>query len=383
MPEISDTTESVKTTTMDARRMRRHNSEHVLGIVKRLGPLSRTEIARQSKLSTPTVAAVISDLLRVGMVEEYGEGQSTGGRRPQLVSYNARFGAVIGAYIGVTAARLVLADMYGQILARKVVPYGDDTRPEPLLRLLAESAATLCKEELGSNTPLLSTVVGAPGMTDMRRGVVIEAANLEGWTAVPAREILESLLASPVTVDNDVNLAAIGEHWQGRGRGLSTFVFVTLATGIGAGIVIDGKIHRGHRWHAGEISHLNVDFHEWDTDFGAAGYLESFLGARPSDISSRIPRPICGKIDEEGLVRLGVTIANIATIVDPESIVLGGRVAVAQPEILERVYEVAKRIAPNCPEIGLTELGEDAPLYGSIKLALDHVNESLSQYLSE
>jgi glucokinase len=363
--------------------MRRHNSEHVLEIVKRFGPLSRTKIAQQSKLSTPTVAAVISDLLRARMVEEYGEGKSTGGRRPQLVSYNARFGAVIGACVGATSTRLALADMCGQVLARSVVPYEGDTRPQNLLRRVAAAAVTLCRQELGSETPLLSSVVGAPGMTDMTTGVVIEAANLDGWVNVPAREILQDLLQVPVAVDNDVNLAAIGEHWQGRGRGLDSFVFITLATGIGAGIVIGGKIYRGHRWHAGEISHLNIDFREWNTDFGAAGYLETFVGAPLWDGSLGDRSRKRGELDEEGLIRLGVAIANIATIVDPQSIVLGGRVTTSHPELVEGIYRVAKRVAPNCPRIFCTELGEDAPLYGSIKLALEHVNETIPTYLAQ
>jgi glucokinase len=367
----------MKTMAMDARRMRRHNSEQVLRIVRHHGPLSRTEIARHSHLSAPTVAAAIASLVRVGMVGELGEGKSTGGRRPQLVSFNARFGAVVGGYVGATAIRLVLADVEGREIAKRVVPSGEDTRPEPLLALLAESIRELRRD--GSDVPLLATVIGAPGMTDMDRGVVLEAANLEGWVQVPARDILERALESPVFVDNDVNLAAIGEHWHGGRTSERSFVFITLATGIGAGIIIDGKVHRGHRWNAGEISHLNVDFREWDGDFGAAGYLETYLGGAPPKRASRR----LGALDDEGVLRLGAAIANIATIVDPESIVLGGRVAASHPDLIIRVSDVAKRIAPNCPELGLTVLGDDAPLFGGVKLALDHVDELLPQYLVE
>jgi predicted NBD/HSP70 family sugar kinase len=135
-------------------------------------------------------------------------------------------------------------------------------------------------------------------------------------------------------VDNDVNLAAIGEHWRGGGRGIHNFVFISLGTGIGAGILIDDKIHRGHRWHAGEISHLNVDFEEWQTDFGAAGYLESYLGATPRTGARRALRRNSGELDETAILRLGAAVANIATIIDPELIILGGRVAATQPELI-------------------------------------------------
>lgn len=374
--------ERMKTLSMDGRRMRLHNSEHVLLIVKTRGPLSRAEIARQSRLSAPTVAAVISDLVRAGMVEESGEGESTGGRRPQLVSFNSRFGAVIGMNIGTTAVRLVLADMRGEWLAKREVRLEEETRPKPLLRKVADAVTAMCKEELGSNTPVLAMMIGAPGMTDMTRGVVIEAANLDGWVNVPVRETLEQKLGAPVIVDNDVNLAAIGEHWQGGARGLHNFVFIMMGTGIGASVVIADRIHRGHSWNAGEISHMNLDFSKWETDYGAAGYLETQVGARPRKQTKRSPRLHDDILDDQALILLGAAVGNIATIIDPEAVFFGGRAAVSQPEMLNRVAEVASKIAPNCSRILLTELGEDAPLFGSVKLALDHVEESLQDILA-
>jgi glucokinase len=375
--------EPTKALTMDARRMRRHNAEHVLRVVRELGPISRSEIARHTKLSAPTVAALVGDLVRAEVVEEFGEGESTGGRRPQLVSFNARFGVVIGANIGATSVRLGLADMSGEWIARQVVPLPEDTRPKSLLGVVARAARGMCAEHLGGASRLRAMVVGAPGMTDMARGVVLEAANLDGWVDVPARDLLQAQLSVPIVVDNDVNLAAVGEHWRGAGRGLRDFVFVMMGTGIGAGIVIDGKVHRGNRWHAGEIGHLNVDYREWDADFGASGYLETYLGSTPQTERARAPRRHRGALDDAGLARLGAAVANVATVVDPEAIIFGGRVALAQPDVLGRVQSVATRIAPNCPKIGLTELGEDAPLFGSVRLALNYVDEWLPDYLAE
>jgi len=226
--------------------------------------------------------------------------------------------------------------------------------------------------------PLLAWVVGAPGMTDMERGVVLEAANLDGWVDVPARDMLRKAYGGvSVVVDNDVNLAAVGEHWRGGARRASNFVFISVGTGIGAGIIIEGKIHRGHRWHAGEISHLNVDFREWESDFGAAGYLESYLGAPPQTTARRGR----GELDDEAVLRLGAAVANVATVLDPELIIFGGRSARAQPDLLPRVYRVAAAIAPNCPEFRQTELGEDAAIHGCVRVALNIANESLHERL--
>ncbi|MGI9107845.1 MAG: ROK family transcriptional regulator [Pyrinomonadaceae bacterium] len=365
---------------MDARRMRAHNSVHVLKIVKKSGAVSRADITRKTRLSTPTVSALVTNLLRAGLLEEHGEGTSNGGRKPQLVSFNARCGVVLGGNIGTTAAHLTLNDMNGERISRERVQLAD-TRPHPLLKCLTGAIRQMVKSAGCGHIPLLAVVVGAPGMTDMNRGVVLEAANLEGWENVPARDILHKTLRVPVVVDNDVNLAAIGEHWRGGGRGIHNFVFISMGTGIGAGIVIDDKIHRGHKWHAGEISHLNVDFKEWNTDFGAAGYLESYLGAPPRTGAKRALRRHSGQLDETAILRLGAAVANIATIIDPELIILGGRVALTHPESIASVHKVAARIAPNCPEIRATQLGEDAALLGSVRVALDLANESLHELL--
>ncbi len=367
---------------LNARGMRAHNSEHLLRLMKKLGPISRADLKHHTRLSPPTVSALVNKLLRVGLLEEHGEGVSTGGRKPQLISFNARCGVVVGGKIGTTAVQLALSDMNGDWIERQQFPL-TDTRPHALVKLIAAAVRNMVKTAGCARVPLYAVVVGAPGMTDIKRGVVLEAANLDGWVDVPARDLLHKALGVPVTIDNDVNLAAIGEHWRGGARGIHNFVFLSFGTGIGAGILIDDKIHRGHRWHAGEISHLNLEFREWATDFGAAGYLESYLAPPPRTGAKRAPRRNQGQLDEDAISRLGTAVANIATIIDPELIVFGGRVILSQPELLARVHKVAATIAPNCPDIRATELGEDAALYGSVCVALNLAHESLREILHD
>lgn len=357
---------------MDHRRMRRHNSRQVLGIVRRLGPLSRADITRHTPYSAPTVSTLVNGLVRAGLVNEEGAGKSSGGRKPQLVSFNARCGVVVGCVIDSDAVQIALADMNGERLKKRTIPLASDTRPRTLLRRLASAAGRMLEEATAGAAPLLSFSVGVPGMTDVSRGRVIEAANLEGWRDVPAREILEERLGAPVHVENDVNLAAIGEQWRGFGRGVENFVFVSVGTGVGAGIIVRGRLHRGHRWHAGEISHLNVDFRDWATDYAAAGYLEEHLLNRARRRSGSAFR-----FDEEAVGRLGAAVANIATLLDPEVIVFGGHLVAEDPGLLPRVFRVAAKIAPNCPELLATELGEDAPLLGSVKVALQRADDDL------
>ncbi len=366
---------------MRPQHMRMHNSQLVLKELRKLSPISKSDIIKKTRLSAPTVSALVNSLLELGLVKEHGEGESSGGRKPQLVSFNSRCGVVLGVNIGASSLQIALADMNGEVIQKRSVPLPADTRPRSVIRRLITTVRSMLRHVVSSRTPLLAAVVGAPGMTDVERGIVLEAANLDQWIDVPVREMLSVPLNVPVVVENDVNLSAVGEHWSGGGRGLHSFVFVSIGTGIGAGIIIDDKLHRGHRWHAGEISHLNVDFREWDTNFGAAGYLESYLGATTRKKTNRAPRRTGSVMEDEAILRLGSAVANIATIVDPELIVFGGRISISNLELLPRIHEVAARIAPNCPAILCTELGEDAPLVGSIHVALNLAEESMHKLL--
>ncbi len=345
---------------MDHRRMRNHNSRQILSIVRKLGPVSRADIARHTPYSAPTVSALISGLVRAGLVNEEGAGKSSGGRKPQLLSFNAQCGVVIGSNIDSDAIQIVLADMTGKWLRKRAIQLQSETRPRPLLRRLATAIEGMLKEPGFGAPPLLAVAVGVPGMTDVSTGTVIEAANLDEWRDVPVQEILQGYLSVPVKVENDVNLAAIGEQWHGGGRGIENFVFISIGTGIGAGIII-------------EISHLNVDYRKWSTDYAATGYLEAHLrdGVRQKAKAAEF------SFDKETVRRLGAAVANIATIIDPETIVVGGHLIMMDSESLPQIFEVAAKIAPNCPKLHRTELGEDAPLLGSVQIALQHADENL------
>lgn len=369
--------------------MRGHNAERVLRDLRSCGgTLSRADLARNTSLSPPTVSALVDELLRTGLVKDHGEGTSRGGRKPQLIRFNAGCGVVLGANIDANQVQLAVADMNGEMLQKRTVELPNDRRPKPVLRRVATAAQKMLRETGQTETPLLAAVVGAPGMTDVERGIVLEAANLEGWRDVPARDLLAGMLNVPVVVDNDVNLAAVGEQWKGVAAGAHDFVFISFGTGIGAGVVIDNKLHRGHRFYAGEINHLNVDFREWEKDFGAAGYLETYLAETRrnkgrSKTQSKNQSKNQTNLDDEAVARLGAAIANIATLLDPQLIIFGGRRATTDAKLLSRLQAVAARVAPNCPELRLTELGEDATLFGSIRVALEIANESLHRRVLE
>jgi glucokinase-like ROK family protein len=375
---------------LDSRLIRRYNSGRLLDAVRRHGPISRAALARRAKLSAPTVSALVEDLLtRRGMLRTVGRGASSGGRRPVLLEFNAGYGYVVGVDVGSQTMRFGLADLQGRLIARCEERTPASSR-DAVIDRIHEGIGPLFARARVDPAKLLAIGVGAPGMTDVDEGRVISAVNLPGWTNVPLRQILHDALAVPVAVDNDVNMAALGEMWVGCAQHESNFVFIAVGAGIGAGIIVDGRLHRGSRWFAGEIGHMNLDYRQWTTDFGEQGFLEHRAraaaiaemgdrlgfgrdGANGSHAvfdAARKGDPEAARIVEQVAVYLGATIANIAAVLDPALVVLGGGISHAGDLLLDPIRQVASRVVLNCPEIRVTELGDDPQLYGSVYSAL-------------
>jgi glucokinase len=380
---------------IDLMSMRRLNALRILDIVRRNGPMSRASLAKLSGLSAPAVSALVDVLIaRQGLLQELGRDVSTGGRRPTLVSFVAERGCVVGVDLGSTTVRYAVADLGGRVLDRITEPTGEPT-PARLVRQLRAGIRRLLGAA-GSRPPLSAIGIGAPGMTDVTRGVVIEANNLRGWTDIALKEMVESEFDVPVLVDNDVNMAALGEYWMGCARREQNFVFIALGRGVGAGIVIDGRLHRGSQWYAGEISHLLLEYRKWEHDFGAQGYLEHHVGANGiarrwrraaprepgADIAAlfaaaRQGQPAATRLVSEIATMLGVAVANIVTTLDPALVVFGGGIGQAGDALLEPVRQVVARVVPNKPMIRMTALKGDAQLFGSVLSALRLANRAL------
>ena len=366
---------------VDHRLVRRHNGARLLEQIRRHGPISRAALAKRSRLSAPTVWALVDDLLvRRGLVREVGIGESSGGRPPVMLDFNAEFGYLAGVDIGSRRVRFALSDLRGRVLRR-----GEGPTPgsrDAVIDFIRTGIRQLFVDSPRDCRKLLAIGAGAPGMTDVAEGRVLNAVNIPGWTDVPLRDLLRDTFGVPVTVDNDVNMAVLGEQWAGRAQGVSDVVYIALGAGVGAGILINGRLHRGCRWHAGEIGRMNLDFHQWQTDYGDQGFLESAVGANAIAQAGAVETTRvfeaakqgdaeAARIVEQVALYLGTAVANITTVLDPALVVFGGGVSHVGEQLLEPIRKVVARIVPNVPDIQLTALGDDAALYGSLHSALE------------
>ena len=234
--------------------MRQTNARTILMLLKKLGHSSRADIARETGMSAPTVANVISDLNDMGLIEWIGEGASSGGRRPDNLRFKADYGYIAGVDITADSFRVLLTDLNGTLLEEKYEPLAKETRnPRAVIEVLRVSVKELMQRRGLPWKKLLAMTVGVAGITNVRDGIVISVSGSDTWRDVPLLEMLKEQFSCALFVENDTNLAAIGEHFRGIAQSEESFIFVTVGAGVGAGIFVNGRIVHGSSWSAGEI----------------------------------------------------------------------------------------------------------------------------------
>src|SRR5947209_1944998 len=258
--------------------MQQANETAILDHIRLHGTVSRTDVARDLGLSAATVTRAVRHLLQLGALHEIGVGVPTLGRPPRLLTYNRRQGFVIAVDVGGTACRAALADLQGEMLYTTQRP---TRRPglEPLDALFEVVEAALA-ESRGLPAGVIALTVGVPGIVTEPGGEVSGSPNA-GWEDVPVGRLLRERFDVPIMVENDVNLAALGEAWRGAAQGIADFAVVSIGTGIGAGIVVGGELRRGRHNAAGEVGHMIPSLEQLHRPMGDRGWLESVAAGPP------------------------------------------------------------------------------------------------------
>jgi predicted NBD/HSP70 family sugar kinase len=258
--------------------MREINRNLVLNLIKRRGPVSRVELARLSGLSPATISGIIGDFIRSGLVQEMGQGQSTGGRRPVMLRLNHKAGFVVGAKLMEHAIVTAVTDLDANVLHHQLWPLevgaGQAADPGRLIdRLILAIERTIVHQGV-ARAQLLGIGVGMAGLVDAVKGVS-RYSPFFGWQDVQIAAPLQEHFQLPVYLENDVNTLTIAEQWFGYGQGVEHFVVVTVGRGIGAGIVLNGQFYRGALGGAGEVGHMKLQPRGPRCDCGAHGCLEA------------------------------------------------------------------------------------------------------------
>jgi predicted NBD/HSP70 family sugar kinase/biotin operon repressor len=381
--------------------LRASNRLRVIQALQLLGVTSRAHLARHTGLSRSTVSTIVAGLQAEGMVVDHdaqGPAATSGGRPPTLIALDPRAGFAIGIDFGKRHLAVALADLSHRLLAEEWREMPDDYDAEAGIERAAELVELVLAASGADAGRMLGVGMGLPGPVH-RSGVVGSSAILPGWAGTHAAERMGERLGMEVWLGNDANLGALAECTWGAGREVAGLVYLKLATGIGAGIVIDGRLFEGAGGTAGEIGHTSLQETGDICRCGSRGCLETHasgaaiaallsrsLGEKltPDDVLARAVDgdPGCRRALADAGRHIGAAVADLCNLINPERIVVGGSMAVAGDVLLDPLREaVGLRAIPSAAEdvqIVLGELGERAELLGAVALVLHEAGPAWS-----
>ena len=370
----------------------------VLAVLLDGAAMTRPELAARTGLSRPTISEVVRRLLAADLVVDAGVRRGRPGRVPTYFRLAPAVGYVVAVDIGGDNLRVAAADIRGRVRFEQRQP----NRATGAARVAAQAARMVAAarrsvgDELG---PLRHVGVSAPGAVHADGRTLSAAHNLGDEGPFDLRTPLEEKTGAPVVLDNNVNLAALGERWRGHARGVATFAFLSVGAGIGMGLVHNGELVRGAHGAAGEVAYLPLPGsvppaqrvgrgrEPLAAEAGGYGVLaavrarRSWPGTRPSTVAELFEQAAAGlpaacEVVEAEARQLGLTVASACAVFDPELVLLGGGVG-SNPLLLPVVRETVAAHAPFPPRIETSALGEAASLTGALSVALDAVRADL------
>ncbi|GAB6256336.1 ROK family transcriptional regulator [Peribacillus sp. N1] len=385
--------------------MKSINRSLILNIIREKGPISRADIAKLTKLTPPTVSSFVKELLQAEIVIERNLGESSGGRKPTLLTLSEDMFHVIGMDVGSQNIKTILTSITGKVIKKSVVPLPAQTTNETLLSLMIDSVSGILDHTKIDEEKIVGIGVSMHGIVDVEEGSSVFAPNLN-LQDIPIKRVLEERFNMMVKVENDGRAMSLGELWFGNGAGIDSFVCINVGRGIGAGIIINGKLYHGSHFISGEIGHMIIDIDGPQCTCGNYGCLQTFASG-PSIVewvkkemrlghSSLLTNLTKGDLEKvtgeliylsalEGdtLCKtalqqagryLGVGITNVIHTVNPRRIIIGGGVSNAGDLIMDNIIQTVNQRALTNPakqtEIILSKFGDDATAMGAVALIL-------------
>jgi glucokinase-like ROK family protein len=370
--------------------------------------VARSEMTEALGVSRSKISLEVGRLLEAGLLVEDGLAESDGGRRSSLLRIPRSAGLIAAVDLGATSTDVALSTLGSELVAHRGEPADVREGPKTVLGRVKDLLSELLEEQGASRRDVRAIGVGVPGPVEQASGLLRTPPIMPGWDRFPIRDAFAGEYAAPVFVDNDVNVMALGEHWGGVGKGLDNLLFVKIGTGIGGGVIADGRLYRGAQGCAGDIGHICVDPDGPVCSCGNRGCLEA-MAAAPA-IASKAER--CAReglssnlsrvLEERGelsardvggaalvgdyhaleIIResgrlVGQALATLVSTLNPSLIVIGGGVAnighSLLAEIRSTVYHRSLPLATRNLPIVLSELDQVAGVTGASVLAAEGV----------
>lgn len=366
------------------------NRQIVLNYVREREPISRAEIARETELQRSTISAIVEDLKAEGLVEEIGEGESTGGRRPTMLRLRTAGAIALGVSITPTRTTVATSDLAGRVVEQQ------EFLTDPNFDTTFSNVVDVVRDFSNRNKGSIEAVgVSVPGLVDAESGNALYVPYFK-WRDLPLVKMISGAVGLPVTIENDANSVALAELWFGRPEvsDARDFILVLVAEGVGTGMIFDGQIYRGERGAAGEFGHMIIGpnapvpcscgNHDcWEAFSSESAAISRYLklsGDATANFGFRglTDRALAGEsAAKAALVEtarfLGVGISNLVVGFSPEAVVVGGEIARAWPLVKDALAETIEHsVRRGLPSVRIlpSTLGEKPTLRGALSLVL-------------
>ena len=369
---LSGAREDAPSQVLGASQMRAQHRGLLMRLIWRERLISRADLARRTGLSRSSISAIVSDLFATGLVRETGAGDSSGGRRPILLGFDENAWAIVGVDMGATHVAVALTDLRAEVKAWRSESCNVREDPEGALRLICELIDSALAEAAVDREQILGIGVAAPSPVGPNGPSDLSPVFVPRWRGLSPIEHLESVYGVPAAMDNDANLGALAEQWWGAGQDGRDLAYIKVATGVGAGLIIRGDIYRGTAGSAGEIGHIPVDPSAGRCICGLDGCLNLLMGKealikrtqvlRGEHPSSSLPRRglsvnrivesafegdrLARAVVEEAGHHLAIGVAALLNMLNPATVVFGGRLTRAGELLLAPLRETIDTRSP-------------------------------------
>ena len=383
------------------------NKKNILKIVIDVGQISRIDISRLLQISRPTTSAYIGELIEEGLIEEIGKSDSTssGGKKAVLLQFRVRAGYILGVMIGVKNIRIALTDLGSNIIEIMKIPTEEWLGPDAVIDKLVKNIKEIIKKFKINKEEIIGIGIGATGLVDSKKGLVIFSPNLNGWNNIKLKEIIEKKIGLPAFIENECRVQAIAEKKYGLAKNIKNFVCVETGTGIGTGVFIDNRLVSGDKGMAGEVGHIITNLAgNRVCHCGNTGCLETLCSTsylledivddiKKSGTSSRNSKSslkledlydLYNQGDEVATINveknaeyLGIGISNTIKMFNPELIIIHGEVIKFGEKYLKKVKEsVSKNTFPKVKDdynIQFSEMGDNVGVIGAASIVFNDI----------
>ncbi|SER50516.1 xylose repressor, XylR [Gracilibacillus ureilyticus] len=374
--------------------VKKENKALVLNTIKANAPVSRASIAQTTGLNKGTVSSLVSELLNEKLINESGTGESSGGRRPVMLLLNETAGFTISIDLGVNHILGVVTDLRGNIVNERTITFSNEDLEE-VLKHLHQLIDELRNEVPESEYGIVGIGVGVPGVVTSD-GEILLAPNL-GWKKVPLKDILFERYRVPIIVENEANGGAYGEKVYGVGQMADELIYTSISIGIGVGLILDGKLYKGLRGFSGELGHMTIEKDGPDCRCGNKGCWELYAsektllekarenGYKDTNIHELVTAAENGESKAIHLLEelgdyLGIGITNIIHIFNPEQVVVGNTVQIAEkfimPAIEKRIEKNAIGFNKNDVQLNVAKLQKYSTVMGMAAFNIEHFFEA-------